>query len=137
MKKYYLDACIWIDYFENRKDRFRPLGEWAHSVIRKTVEKNNFVILSDYLIRELKRKYSSEEVLKITNAIPKALQIITKANETQAEAALKLKKKHNIPFGDALHAVIAKDHKAVLITRDTHLEKLKGYTQISKPEELI
>ena len=28
-KKYYIDSNIWRDYFENRSDRFRPLGDWA------------------------------------------------------------------------------------------------------------
>lgn len=32
-EKYYLDACIWRDYFENREDRFRPLGEWAFRLV--------------------------------------------------------------------------------------------------------
>lgn len=27
--RFYLDACIWGDYWENRSDNFRPLGEWA------------------------------------------------------------------------------------------------------------
>ena len=34
VEKYYLDTCIWRDYFENRSDKFRPLGDWAFSLIK-------------------------------------------------------------------------------------------------------
>jgi hypothetical protein len=37
MQRYYLDTCIWVDYLENRQDRFRPLGDWALRLIKQIV----------------------------------------------------------------------------------------------------
>ena len=34
-RRFYLDTCIWRDYYENRSDNFRPLGEWALFLINK------------------------------------------------------------------------------------------------------
>ena len=61
-KKYYLDACIWIDYFENRKDRFRPLGDWAIRIINKIIKENGLFIFSDHIIKELEKNYTKEEL---------------------------------------------------------------------------
>ena len=46
---------------------------------------------------------------------------------------------HNrrIPVFDALHALIARDNKAILITRDEHFNKLLDIIRFKKPEELI
>lgn len=58
-------------------------------------------------------------------------------NENQAKEAFKLKIKLNIPFGDALHAILARDNKATLISRDKHFYELTKEVNIKKPEDLI
>ncbi len=137
MQKYYLDACIWFDYFENRKDRFRPLGEWAHSLLNEIVKNSDSVVLSDHLLKELESRYSSEKIKDMLQIIPEKLQMIIRCEEIHAKAAEKIKNNQCMPFGDALHAVLAKSTNAILVTRDTHFEKLRRYMQIKKPEELI
>ena len=61
--KYYIDACIWRDYFENRSDNFRPLGEWAFKLIKKSIEEGSSVVYSDSIIEELEEFYSKDEII--------------------------------------------------------------------------
>jgi len=47
-----------------------------------------------------------------------------------------LSKELNIPFGDALHGILAKENNAVMVTKDRHFRKLKDKINIKKPEAL-
>jgi len=135
--KYYLDTCIWIDYLENRYDKFKPLGDWALELINKIIRDNSSFIFSDHVIKELENKYSKNELKKFLEFIPKQLIINTKTTKNQAKEAYTLKIKFNIPFGDALHTILARDNQAKLVTRDKHFIELKNIVEIKKPEELI
>jgi hypothetical protein len=42
-----------------------------------------------------------------------------------------------IPTKDALHRILARDNKAILITRDKHFFDLRFEQEIKKPEDLI
>lgn len=53
--KYYLDTCIWIDYWENRTDNLRPIGEFAFKFLN-SLEDDDIIYYSDFTIRELKLK---------------------------------------------------------------------------------
>jgi len=130
MTKYYLDACIWRDYLENRSDKFRPLGEWAFGLIKKIIDEEGLFVISDHLINELKSN-------KIEEIVPNKLIVFVNFDYIQTRRASKLSKKFRIPKGDALHAILAKDHNAILITRDNHFNKIYGYLDIMKPEDLI
>ena len=48
--KYYLDTCIWRDYFENREDKYRPLGEWEFRLIKKIIAEELEILFSDLII---------------------------------------------------------------------------------------
>ena len=43
----------------------------------------------------------------------------------------------NVPRGDAIHAIIARDYELILITRDKHFQNLKDIAECYKPEEII
>ncbi|MFH0936197.1 MAG: PIN domain-containing protein [Candidatus Woesearchaeota archaeon] len=136
-EKYYIDSCIWVDYFENRSDKFRPLGEWALGIIKKIIKENGLFIFSDHLIDELETKYTSEKLNKFLEIIPEKLIIRINTNERQAKEAFKIKNKLKIPFGDVLHAILARDNNAILVTRDKHFYEIEKQVTIRKPEELI
>src|SRR3989344_9640393 len=110
---FYLDSSIWRDYYENREDRFRPLGEWALKLINKIIEEKDIIIYSDFVIEELKIKYNEEEINKIFEIISKR-NLLLKAIilDSQANEAVILCKKRKVAFGDALHAVLARDNNA-------------------------
>lgn len=60
--------------------------------------------------------------------------IVTKE---QREEAKRISEERNIPRGDALHAIIARDSKLILVTRDNHFKKLEDISKYYKPENLI
>jgi len=136
MTKYYLDTCIWRDYLEDRKDKFRPLGEWAFRLIKKIIEDEDEIIISDLVINELKKDYSNEKINELFSIVPKSLLVNKDCNFNQIKEAKKIIRLLKIPFGDALHAVVAKDNDAELISRDNHFDKI-DFIIAKKPEELI
>jgi len=42
-----------------------------------------------------------------------------------------------VPKGDAIHALIARNHKAVLVTYDQDFEKLNDIINSKTPRELV
>ena len=138
MRKYYVDACIWLDYYENRSDRFRPLGEWALQFLNRAIRKNIIILYSRIVVRELMKQYDEKEIVKIFEIIfSKDLLQEVEVTEKQTKYAMKICKERNVAFGDALHAILARDNKAIVITRDRHFLELQDIAESKKPEELI
>jgi predicted nucleic acid-binding protein len=133
--KYYVDTCIWIDYWENRSDNLRPIGEFvANFLINSNLRKDKFII-SDIVFDELRTKYSDDiinNILRVVNHVD-----IISINSKQAFEAKKLSRIFDIPFGDATHAVIARDNAALVVTRDKYFVLLCGIVQSRYPEELV
>ncbi|MFH1276064.1 MAG: PIN domain-containing protein [Candidatus Woesearchaeota archaeon] len=137
-EKYYIDACIWRDFHENREDKFRPLGEWAFEMFRMIKESKSLVLYSDLTVDELSKDFNSEQIKEIFKIISDA-ELLKKVelNRSQFQEAAKLKKERKLPFGDVLHAIIARDNQALMITRDAHFEEIQDIVESYKPEDLI
>jgi len=132
--KFYFDTAIWIDMHENRTDRFRPLGEWAFELLRKIREERHTVVYSEITIRELLTHYSTKEIEEMLGG--DFLEKIS-ISESQAKEAREISRSLGIPWGDCLHAILAKDNNAIMIARDRHFEQLRFLADVKKPEELI
>lgn len=46
-------------------------------------------------------------------------------------------RKRRIPIDDAVHALVARREKAILVTRDNHFKLLQDVIKTHKPEEII
>ena len=136
-ERYYLDSCIWRDYFENRSDKFRPLGDWAFSLIKLIIKEDNLIIYSDLIEEELNEGFSEEDVKKIISIVPKENLVKIESSSEQLKEAIQKAKKLDIPVKDALHAILARDNDAVMVTRDKHFYELSERLTIKKPEDLI
>lgn len=137
-ERYYIDTSIWRDLHEGRKDRFRDLGEWAFQMFKKIRQNKDKIIYSDLVIEELSIAFDKQEIGRIFRlASEEGVLERIEIKEQQAQEAAKLRRQLNVPFGDALHAVLARDSKAILIARDHHFEELTTIATIKKPEELI
>lgn len=137
-KRYYVDTSIWRDLHENRKDRFRPLGEWAFEFFRIVEERNEKILYSDFVMLELRRKYSEKEAAQVINFVGKNNFLLkVEISTQQIKEAKALCRKRQVAFGDALHAILARDNGAVMVTRDKHFFELTDIAEIRKPEELI
>jgi len=137
MNKYYADTSIWIDLYEDRKGfNNEKLGDYALDLFYFIIDKNHKLIISDMLIKELGINYTTAQIngmMKIYGNLIEKVKITTK----QRDEAKKLSLERNLPYGDALHAIIARDNNLILVTRDNHFKKLTDISKYYKPEELI
>ncbi len=137
VEKYYIDTSIWMDLYENRKGfRNEPLGDYALKLLSMIKSKDNKLIVTDLLIRELEMNYSIAEINGMFKPFEKIKEKIM-TTEKQFDEAKKIALERNVPKGDALHAIISRDQKSILITRDKHFKQLEDISKSYKPEELI
>lgn len=136
MGNFYLDTSIWRDYYENRTDGIRPLGDWAFELLKYLIENDYTILYSDLVIDELKKEYTEDEISNIFDIVSDILLKVD-IKESDNQQALILSKKYKIPFGDALHAVLSVKNNAILISRDKHFSELQYFVKVMKPEDLI
>ena len=136
-EEYIIDTSIWVDLYEDRKGyNNEPLGNYAFKLLVKIKAKESAIVLTDFLIRELETIYSVAEI----NGMFKPFENIIKkivSTEKQREEAKKIAKERDVPAGDALHVIIARDNNFILVTRDRHFRELEDISKHYKPEELI
>ncbi len=123
-EKYYIDAAIWRDLHENRSDRFRPLGDWAFELFKKIRKDKEKILYSNLVVDELSIAFEKETIKKLFEDISELLEKVEIKKE-QVEEAKILSKELKIPFGDALHGILARDNNAIMVTRDHHFEELQ------------
>lgn len=135
-EKYYLDTSIWMDYYEDRKDSSKNIGEFAFKFLCKLLASKSIIVVSSFVQRELEANYSLDKIRSMTTPFEKLMERIEISDEA-IEEAKEISKSRNLPFGDALHAVLARNSKAIMITRDNHFQLLKDICEVMKPEDLI
>ena len=137
VERFYVDTSIWMDLLEDRKGyNGEPLGEYALKLFSLIKIKKNRLVITDLLIKELESNYSIEEINGMILPFKKIIEKILTAAQQYCEAK-QLAKERNIPPGDVLHAIIARDNNLILITRDKHFNYLKDISNYYKPEEII
>lgn len=135
--RYYLDTSIWLDFFENRNEPRLPKGDWAHQLLEWITANNGSVLYSDVVILELgSAGYHPHEIGPLFEKIRPILLLVT-STEKQLRRARDLSSKRGIPKGDALHALLARDHQATLVTLDHHFQKLLDITEPKRPQDII
>ncbi|MBI4440288.1 type II toxin-antitoxin system VapC family toxin [Candidatus Woesearchaeota archaeon] len=136
-QRYYIDTSIWVDLYDDRKGYLgEPLGDFALSLFSLLKGKGFRLVITDCLIKELEQVYSIAQI----NGMIKPFEGVTEkimATEEQKKEAMVVSKTRNVPAGDALHAIIARDSNLILVTRDRHFRKLRDISPNYKPEELI
>ncbi|MDD5163016.1 MAG: PIN domain-containing protein [Candidatus ainarchaeum sp.] len=136
-KKFYLDTSIWRDYFEDRSDGVRPLGEFAFQFLKNCAKKGFTILVSDTVILELKKDFSEEQISDFFNPFESIIVHIAAVSEQYAEAKKEWLQNKAIPLNDFLHAIIARDNNAILISRDRHFAELLSLVESKLPEEVI
>ncbi|MFH0869723.1 MAG: type II toxin-antitoxin system VapC family toxin [archaeon] len=135
-EKYLIDTSIWIDLYEDRKGfHNEPLGDYALKLLATIKSQEMIIVLTDLLLRELEMNYSLSEI----NGMFKPFEKITEkiiATKEEREEAKRIAQERNLPPGDALHAIIARDKKLVLITRDKHFKQLEDISKHYMPEDI-
>ena len=133
-EKYYFDTSIWIDIYDKRDYN----GEVANKLMKKIIIDDHIVLYSDTIIVELKNIGFSEYEINTVLSIAKPDHIKrVHPTKKQIEEAKKIARQRDVLWGDALHAILARDHEAQLVSRDWHFDKIKDLTRVKKPEDLI
>ena len=136
-ERYYLDTSIWMDLYEDRIGfNNEPLGDFAWKLFALIKVKGHKIMISDLLLAELKVNYSDEQIKGMMKPFEDMIEkvIAKRAQRDEAENISDLK---NIPKGDILHAIIARDNNLILITRDNHFKGLADISLFYRPEDLI
>jgi predicted nucleic acid-binding protein len=135
-EKYYIDTSIWMDLLEDRKGyNNEPLGDFALKLFSLIKAKKATLIISNLLIRELEGYYSLEEINGMVLPFQKIIEKVIATKEQRIEAR-KIAEERNLPPGDCLHAILARDNDYILITRDKDFNHLKDISSYHKPEEI-
>ncbi len=132
--KFYLDTSIWLDLYEKRGIH----GEYAFQLLQKILLEDHIIIVSDVIVKEFKRlDYNYDQIEALFSSVKsdniQRIHIVKK----QLEEAKSIARKRNIPQGDALHAILARDHEAILISRDKDFQKVRDIVKIALPEDLM
>jgi len=85
----------------------------------------------------LGKEYSGEKIVDILSIVPSEMLVKVGISKKQTEESVKMANMLKIPRKDILHAILARDSYAIMITRDRHFEGLQGMVNVKKPEELI
>ena len=135
-QKFYIDTSIWIDLLENRRGfNDEPLGDFALRLFVLIKTKHHKLIISDILVRELEGFYSAQEINGMMKPFEKITEKVVSTHEQRKEAK-EIAQQRNLPRGDALHAIIARDNNLILITRDKDFRQLEDISKHHKPEEI-
>ena len=111
----YIDTNIYIDYFLNRKDNLRPLGDFAHELFIKTSQCKYKIIISDWLEKELTKTNHIDSYKELKNHLIE-LNKITYVKTEFKEISCAKKHQH---WHDALHEMLAIKANAVyFVTRN-------------------
>ncbi len=136
-EKFYMDTSIWIDIYEDRRGyNQEPLGDFAIQLFSMIKAKENKLVISDMLIRELEGYYSLEEINGMVKPFEAIIEKVISTKEQRKQARY-IAEQRNLPPGDVLHALIARDHNLILVARDNDFRKLEDISAHYKPEDLI
>ncbi len=136
-KRFYLDTSIWRDYFEDRTDSIRPLGELVASFLQECRARGCKILYSDLILRELSNVFSLEQIRNFFSAFEDNLVQVKPSVVQRLEGESIARERPETHSADALHAVMARDHQAVLVARDHGFECLRDLVEVRKPEEVI
>lgn len=141
MERALVDSNIFLDYYLDRKDSVLPLGEFAFQFIQETIRCKYLVLVCDEVVSELSENTGLTEDnvwelildgLKQKNKIE-----LVHCSIKEAEDAHRIAKDKNVAFNDALLAILARNNKVMVVTRDNHFfNELSEYCEAIKPEEL-
>lgn len=138
-KTYYLDTCIWRDFFEERFSKAgKPFGKYAAKLFMKIITAKDRIFYSDSLVWELKKDYGDEDIENMLSFLF-AVNILVKIEITkdEYEDARILSKQRNLPFIDCLHALQARNHNAIMVSQDEHfINGLADIVKTKRTEEI-
>jgi len=133
-RNFYFDVSIWIDIYEKRSEN----GQLAKALFDRIIKDDALIFYSDLIIAELKHvEYVKAQIdMLLSIAKPDHLRRVH-IHKVQIEESRNLAAQRSVPKADALHAVLARDNYAILISTDKDFKKLKDITKTHMPADFI
>jgi len=124
----YIDTNVYLDLFEDRKDKFRSFGEVSRQLFRRALDCEFRFVISPIVLREIKDNNYEKDFFFLLDDLKKADKILrTYFSYSDKAYASQLKILRKTPFQDTCHAVIAARMKVeYLVTRN-----VKDYYNLS------
>ena len=135
----YMDTNIYMDYFDGRTDRLRPLGEFAYQVLKRAINCEFKIIISGLVLEELFYNTYEENIKRILSDFAANNKVIKiEASSEDIGRARQIVKDRKTSFNDTLHAVLAKKANAdFLVTRNLKdFYELQDLAKLALPENL-
>ena len=127
-KLIYVDTNIYIDFFEDRIDNLRLLGEIARQLFDRALDCEFTLVVSSLVNEEIKDNGYKTQFIDFLADFKKYNKVIyTELSEEDKRSANELKRFRKTPFKDTCHLILAQRlHAEVLVTRN-----VKDYVNIS------
>jgi predicted nucleic acid-binding protein len=128
---FYIDTCVWRDHYEKRSPE-------SSRLFLKAINERILILVSDLTVKELKIAYSQQEIVNLLNILSfmKILKRVEIYHKDYLDAEC-ISKQRRLPFPDVMHAIIARNNNAILITEDKHFQGLKDIVIIKRPIEMV
>jgi predicted nucleic acid-binding protein len=138
MRKAYIDSNVFLDFWLGRKTGFHPVGEYAREFFRRALECEFELAISDISLYELRDNTPYKRLVEdfVSDFQAKRKLAVLKVSPGIRQAASKLARERARSFNDCVHLLLAKQTRAVLVTRDSDFDVFRGEVEIKKPEEL-
>ena len=136
-KAFYVDTSVWRDYFEDRRDNIRPLGEFAARFLQDCRAHGCKILYSQLTVDELLQGASKQQSTEAFSGFKECLVFVRLSVVERVEAGKLALERKDTHLADVLHAVMARNNGAVLVARDHGFECLQDLVEIRKPEEII
>ncbi len=135
MLKVYCDVNILMDYNHSRKDKYRPLGDFAYDLFNRGWNCHFELVVSDWLFQELEKHISKEKIQGVLDNFKEKDKLIYVKSSPSDRSKAKELSEH---WQDALHAILAQkagcDH---LVTRNIKdFEGCEDLVDITFPESV-
>lgn len=131
----YVDANIYLDYFGERTDGIRPLGEFAFKIFTKTLECEFEIVVSNIVMNEINKHCRTSSRFDVLFEELMKKQKIIRTNATIEDEKQSKKYKE---CNDMLHYLLAeKTGCKFIVTRNIqHFSDFPGLVKPKLPEQL-
>lgn len=135
-KLVYIDTNVYLDLLTGRHSGLMPNDEIAHNIIRRALNCEFHIIISNFVLKEVEKFAKKESIRALLDSLATAEKMTFEMATREDRAKARLLNLC-VPFGDCLHFVIAERCRAeYLVTNDKHFDRLKNKVKIIKPNLL-
>ncbi len=144
MARYYVDTSIWLNLFKKEGNPAKGIPYWQIAkefVERVMFSKDDEIIYSDVVLREIELKLGDYEYHKVDNFFfkePKCVKIDLTSGDKAIARQLESRYQFEISFYDLVHIALCKRFDCILVTRDKQLSDVSRENGVSayKPEDI-